>query len=66
MQGQVVMQAIISKEGTIEDVHVIKGHRLLRGAATDAVRTWRYRPFLIDGHPVEVATTVSVDFKLPR
>jgi TonB family protein len=64
MQGPVVMQAIISKEGTIEDVHVIKGHRLLRGAATNAVRTWRYRPYLINGQPVQVATTVSVDFKL--
>jgi TonB family protein len=66
MQGAVVMQAIISKEGTIENVHVIKGHRLLRGAATNAVRSWRYRPYLINGHPVEVATTVSVDFKLPQ
>jgi len=66
MQGEVVMQAIISKEGAIEDVRVIKGHRLLRSAATNAVRSWRYRPFLIDGHPVEVATIVTVDFKLPR
>ena len=62
MRGEVVMQAIISKDGTIENVHVIKGHRLLRGAATNAVRTWRYRPYLVDGRPVEVATTVSVDF----
>jgi protein TonB len=60
------MQAIISKEGSIENVHVIKGHRLLRGAATNAVRNWRYRPYLINGHPVQVATTVSVDFKLPQ
>jgi TonB family protein len=66
MQGAVVMQAIISKEGSIENVHVIKGHRLLRGAATNAVRNWRYRPYLINGHPVQVATTVSVDFKLPQ
>jgi TonB family protein len=66
MQGEVVMQAIVSQEGTIEDVHVIKGHRLLRSAATNAVRTWRYRPYMIGGRPVEVATTVSVDFKLAR
>ena len=66
MQGAVVMQAIISREGTIEHVHVIKGHRLLRGAATNAVRNWRYRPYLVNGHPVEVATIVSVDFKLPN
>jgi TonB family protein len=62
MRGEVVMKAIISKDGTIQNVHVIKGHRLLRGAATNAVRTWRYRPYLVKGRPVEVATTVSVDF----
>jgi TonB family protein len=66
MQGEVVMQAIISKRGTIEHVRVIKGHRLLRGAATNAVRSWRYRPYLVDGRPVQVATIVSVDFRLSR
>jgi TonB family protein len=64
MQGNVVMQAIISKSGTVESVHVIKGHRLLRSAAMNAVRSWRYRPYLINGRPVEVATIVSVDFTL--
>jgi TonB family protein len=64
MQGNVVMQAIISRNGTVESVHVIKGHRLLRSAATNAVRAWRYRPYLINGRPVEVATIVSVDFTL--
>jgi TonB family protein len=64
MQGNVVMQAIISKSGTVESVRVIKGHRLLRSAATNAVRSWRYRPYLINGRPVEVATIVSVDFTL--
>jgi TonB family protein len=64
MQGNVVMQAVISKSGTVESVHVIKGHRLLRGAATNAVRAWRYRPYLINGRPVEVATIVSIDFTL--
>jgi TonB family protein len=61
-QGNVVMQAIISKKGTVENLRVIKGHHLLRGAATSAVRTWRFRPYLVDGVPVEVATIVSVDF----
>jgi TonB family protein len=63
-QGSVVMQAVISKEGAVEEVHVIKGHRLLRGAAKNAVRNWRYRPYKVGGVPVEVATTVSVDFSL--
>jgi TonB family protein len=63
-QGNVVMEAVISKDGTVEQLHVIKGHRLLRGAAKNAVRNWRYRPYTVDGVPVEVATTVSVDFSL--
>jgi TonB family protein len=62
MQGSVVMQAVISRNGTVERVHVIKGHHLLRNAAKSAVQTWRYRPYKIDGVPVEVATVVSVDF----
>ncbi|HEX3374838.1 MAG TPA: energy transducer TonB [Edaphobacter sp.] len=63
-QGSVVMQAVISKDGAVEEVHVIKGHRLLRGAAKNAVRNWRYRPYKVGGVAVAVATTVSVDFSL--
>jgi outer membrane biosynthesis protein TonB len=66
MQGKVIMQAIISKDGTVQNLHVIQGHRLLRGAAKNAVRTWRYHPYLVNGKPVEVATIVSVDFTLSR
>jgi TonB family protein len=62
MQGSVLMQAVISRNGTVERVHVIKGHRLLRSAAKSAVQSWRYRPYEINGRPVEVATVVSVDF----
>lgn len=61
-EGKVVMQAIISKSGRVENVRVISGHRMLRGAAKDAVRAWRYRPYYINGSPVEVATIVSVEF----
>jgi len=66
MQGNVVMQAVISKDGTVEHLQVIKGHRLLRGAAKNAVRSWLYRPYKVDGVPVEVATTVTVDFDSHR
>ena len=66
LQGHVVMQAVISKKGTVENLRVIKGHFLLRNAAEKAVRTWRFRPYLIGGEPVEVATIVSVDFTLPH
>lgn len=62
-QGRVVLQAIISKSGRVEDLRVISGHYMLRGAAKEAVRTWRYRPYHVKGSPVEVATIVSVEFQ---
>jgi protein TonB len=62
--GIVVLQATISKSGTIENLHVASGPELLRQAALDAVKQWRYRPYLLNGEPVEVETTVNVEFKL--
>ncbi len=66
IEGPVVMQAIISKNGTVGHLHVIQGDPLLRSAASEAVSKWRYRPYTVNGRPVEVATTVTVDFKLNR
>jgi TonB family protein len=65
-RGDVVMLAVISKDGSVKDLHVIKGHRLLRSAAKSAVRNWRYRPYAINGVPVDVSTLVSVDFSSPH
>jgi protein TonB len=64
VQGTVVLQATISKGGTIENLRVISGNAMLQGAALDAVRSWRYRPYLLNGEPVEVETTVNVVFTL--
>ena len=64
--GTVTLEAIISKTGTIENLRVISGPMMLRQAAREAVQTWRYRPYLLDGQPVEVETTVSVIFTLQR
>jgi periplasmic protein TonB len=64
VQGQVVLTAIISRDGTIQDLRVLSGHPLLVQAALDAVRQWRYKPFLLSGEPVEVETTVTVNFTL--
>lgn len=64
IQGTVVLQATISKTGTIENLHVISGPPMLAPAADAAVRTWRYRPYLLNGEPVEVETTVRVVFNL--
>jgi protein TonB len=64
VSGTVVLQATISKTGTIEGLHVISGPAMLQQSAMDAVRTWRYRPYLLNNEPVEVETTVNVIFTL--
>jgi protein TonB len=64
--GTVRLAATISKTGTIENLRVIGGPPLLQQAALDAVKTWRYRAYLLDGQPVEVETTVDVIFSLSR
>lgn len=65
-EGVVELQATISTRGTIENLRVISGHPMLRQAALDAVSNWRYRPYLLNGQPVEVETTVNVVFKLTQ
>ena len=64
VQGQVVLKAIITKDGHIQDLQLISGHVLLAPAAVDAVKQWIYKPFLLNGEPVEVETTVTVTFQL--
>jgi protein TonB len=64
IQGIVVLQATISKAGLIQNLRVISGPAMLQQAALDAVRTWRYKPYLLNGEPVEVETTVNVVFNL--
>jgi TonB family protein len=64
IEGNVALEVTISKTGSIETLHVINGPQPLRGAAVDAVRYWRYKPYSVDGRPVEVITTVNVHFTL--
>jgi protein TonB len=64
MSGVVVLQATISRTGTIENLRVMRGPAMLRQAALDAVKQWRYRPYLLNGQPVEVETAVEVNFTL--
>jgi protein TonB len=64
ISGQVVLAATISKNGSIENLHVISGHPMLTQAALDAVRQWRYKPYMLNGEPTEVETTVTVNFNL--
>jgi protein TonB len=62
--GRVALQATISRAGTIENLRVASGPALLQQAAIDAVKQWRYRPYLLNGEPVEVETTINVDFTM--
>lgn len=66
VQGLVVLEATISKEGSIEGLRIISGHPLLTRAAIDAVKQWKYRPVFLDGEPVDVITTVTVNFTLQQ
>jgi len=64
VQGIVVLRAVISRDGKIENLQVIGGHPLLVKSAMDAVRQWRYRPYYLNNEPVEVETQVTVNFTL--
>jgi protein TonB len=63
-EGVVIIEAIISKSGRIESAHATSGPPLLRNAALDAIRSARYSPYLLNGQPTEVETTITVNFKL--
>jgi periplasmic protein TonB len=60
--GKVNLKATITKQGTIEGIQVLSGPKILAPAAVDAVKTWRYRPYMLDGQPVSVETNVTVVF----
>jgi len=64
IQGTVRLEAIIAKDGTIQDLKVLSGHPLLVKSALDAVKQWRYQPTLLNGEPVEVVTEIDVNFTL--
>jgi periplasmic protein TonB len=65
-EGQVLMQVVINKDGTVGHIHVLEGDPVLRSAAAEAVSKWRYRPYVVNGQPVEVSTTVAVNFTLDQ
>ncbi len=64
IQGQVVLHAVIAKDGSIEGLTLVSGHPMLAPAAIDAVKQWKYKPYLLNGEPVEVDTEVIVNFTL--
>jgi len=64
IQGTVTLRVVINKSGDVENMQLISGHPMLVGAAIDAVRQWRYRPYILNDEPVEVETQVTVNFSL--
>jgi len=64
IQGRVILQAQISKDGNIENLQLVSGHPMLAPAAIEAVKQWKYKPYLLNGEPVEVETQVEVNFTL--
>lgn len=64
IQGSVVLQAVIGKDGSIQNLKLVSGHPMLAPAAIEAVRQWRYRPYFLNGEPVEVDTQITVNFTL--
>jgi periplasmic protein TonB len=66
IEGTVVLLAVIGKDGTVEDVRVEKGLPVLAQAAIEAVKQWRYRPYLLNGEPVEVDSQITINFTLSR
>jgi protein TonB len=66
IEGTVVLLAVIAKDGTVEDVRVKSGLSVLAQAAIEAVKQWRYRPYLLNGEPVEVDSQITINFTLSR
>jgi len=66
IQGSVVLGVIIGKDGNVQHVRVISGDPMLAPAAIDAVKQWKYRPYILNGDPIEVDTQITVNFTLSQ
>jgi len=66
VEGAVQLMATVSKTGDITQVQVLSGDQQLTQAAVDAVKRWKYKPYLLNGEPVEIQTQVTINFRLPH
>ena len=64
IQGTVVLHAVIGKDGQVQGLQVVSGHPMLSAAAISAVKQWRYKPYMLNGKPVEIDTNITVNFTL--
>jgi protein TonB len=65
LHGEVVLKAMINKQGQVSRVQIVKGQALLAQSAAAAVKRWRYEPFRLNGIPIEIENTIVVNFKAP-
>jgi protein TonB len=66
LEGPVVLQAWIARDGTVRDLKLVKGYFVLGKAAFDAVRQWRFKPYSPNGRAIDFQTLVTVNFKYPN
>ena|ERR1035437_1040523 len=64
IEGQVFLRAVVDKNGDVESLSLVEGHPLLAPAAIEAVKQWKYKPYLLNGQPVKVETQIVVNFQL--
>jgi periplasmic protein TonB len=64
IQGRVVLHAVIGKDGSVKGLQVVSGHPMLTASAINAVKQWKYKPYMLNGQPVEIDTTITVNFTL--
>ncbi|MGA9042658.1 MAG: energy transducer TonB [Terriglobales bacterium] len=64
VEGRVTLQVTISKDGDVTQLHLVSGNPLLAPAAMDAVKQWKYKPYVLEGQPVEVESTATISFTL--
>ena len=64
LEGDVILQATIDRKGNIASLNVAKGDPILAEAAMEAVKKWKYRPYVLNGEPVEVLTTIKIQFHM--
>jgi TonB family protein len=66
IQGKVVLSAVVDKQGNVENLNVVSGPEKLQQSSLDAVRQWKYKPYLLNGEPVEVRTTINIIYSLAK
>jgi protein TonB len=66
IQGAVQIEATVNKEGSVVNPKVLSGDSMLAAAALEAVRQWRYKPYYLDGAPVEIQTQITINFRVNK